>query len=210
RRHMVEVGLLGGERNVDVAELDRFLIRVVRKVAGDGVIRLAGLHQVHRDGGELGRRAALQEQDLVVLRNGEHAAQRRLGLLDDAVIYLGAVTHLHDGHAGTLIVQHFGRTSLKYGDRKHGRASGEVVNTIVSHSDSYLPFNNQHALPYRNAISIIIYANSIYYGNIKQKSVWKRRMYAHYGQRLAAIRLSRPVFLRPGAQPQPCSPLPRL
>ena len=146
RRHMVEVGLLGGERNVDVAELDRFLICVVRKVAGDGVIRLAGLHQVHRDGRELGRRAALQEQDLVVLRDGEHAAQRRLGLLDDAVIYLGAVTHLHDGHAGALVVQHFGRTSLEDGHRKHGRASGKIVDTIVSHSDSYLPFNNQRVI----------------------------------------------------------------
>ena len=32
--------------------------------------------------------AALQEQNLVVIRNGEYAAQRSLGLLDDAVIYL--------------------------------------------------------------------------------------------------------------------------
>ena len=84
---------------MDIAELDGFLIGVVGKVAGDGVVRLAGFHQVHRDSRELGRRAALQEQDLVVLRDGEHAAKRRLGFLDDAVIYLRSVTHLHDGHA---------------------------------------------------------------------------------------------------------------
>ena len=32
--------------------------------------------------------AALQERNLVVIRNREYAAQRSLGLLDDAVIYL--------------------------------------------------------------------------------------------------------------------------
>ena len=173
---------------MDVAELDSFLVSVVCEVAGDRVVRLAGLHQVHRDGRELGRRAALEEQDLVVLRDGEHAAQRRLGLLDDAVIYLRSVTHLHDGHAGTLVIEHFGRTSLEDGDRKHGRASGEIVNTIVCHSDSYLPFNNQRALPSdRNAIFIIIYTTPIYYRKIDQKSAWKRRMYAHYGQRYPAF-----------------------
>ena len=98
RRHAVEIALLGGEGNVDVAELDGFLVGIIGEVAGDCIVRLAGLHQVHRDGRELRRCAALQEQDLVILRNGEHAAHGRLGLLDDAVVYLGAVTHLHDGH----------------------------------------------------------------------------------------------------------------
>lgn len=120
---------------MDVTEFDRFLISVVGEVARDGVIRLAGAHQVHRDGRELGRRAALQEQHPIVLRDGEYAAQRGLGFLDDRVIYFRAVTHLHDGHAGTLVVQHFGGTALKHGYRKHGRACGEIVDTIVSHSE---------------------------------------------------------------------------
>ena len=96
RRNAVEVAVLGGEGNMDVAELDRFLVSVVCEVAGEGIICLAGLEQVHRDRCELGRSAALQEQHLVVVRDGENTAQSRFSLGDDAVIYLGSVTHLHD------------------------------------------------------------------------------------------------------------------
>ena len=79
-----------------VAELLCFLVSLGSEAAGQRVISLAGLEQVHRDRCKLGGSAALQEQNLVVIRNGEHAAQRSLGLLDDAVIYLRSVTHLHD------------------------------------------------------------------------------------------------------------------
>ncbi len=75
---------------------DRFLVSVVCEVAGEGIICLAGLQQVHRDRCKLGGSAALQEQNLVVIRNREYAAQSRFSLGDDAVIYLGTVTHLHD------------------------------------------------------------------------------------------------------------------
>ena len=81
---------------MDVAELDRFLVSVVCEVAGEGIICLAGLEQVHRDRCELGRSAALQEQHLVVVRDREHTAKSRFSLGNDAVIYLGSVTHLHD------------------------------------------------------------------------------------------------------------------
>ena len=81
---------------MDVAELDRFLVCVVGEVAGQRVVRFAGLEQVHRDRCKLGGSAALQEQHLVVVRDGENTAQSRFSLGDDAVIYLGSVTHLHD------------------------------------------------------------------------------------------------------------------
>ena len=85
---MVEVGLLGGECSVHVAELLRFLVSLGSEAAGQRVVSLACLQQVHRDRCKLGGSAALQEQNLVVIRNGEYAAQSSLGLLDDAVIYL--------------------------------------------------------------------------------------------------------------------------
>ena len=88
RRNVVEVGLLGGECSVHVAELLCFLVSLGSEAAGQCVVSLAGLQQVHRDRCKLGGSAALQEQNLVVIRNGEYAAQRSLGLLDDAVIYL--------------------------------------------------------------------------------------------------------------------------
>ena len=85
---MIEVGLLGGKCSVHVAKLLRFLVSLGSEAAGQRVVSLAGLQQVHRDCCKLGGGAALQEQNLVVIRNGEYAAQRSLGLLDDAVIYL--------------------------------------------------------------------------------------------------------------------------
>ena len=96
RRYAVEIALLGGEGNMDVAELDRFLVCVVGEVTGQRVVRLAGLEQVHRDRCELGRSAALQEQHLVIIRDREHTAKSRFSLGNDAVIYLRSVTHLHD------------------------------------------------------------------------------------------------------------------
>lgn len=65
------------------------ILEGIQKLNREGAtVVYAGLQQVHRDRCKLGGSAALQEQNLVVIRNGEYAAQRSLGLLDDAVIYL--------------------------------------------------------------------------------------------------------------------------
>ena len=73
---------------MDVAKLLRFLACIVCKVARHGIIRLAGLHQVHRNCCKLQGCTALQKQNLVVIRNLHHTTQRGLGILNDRVIDL--------------------------------------------------------------------------------------------------------------------------
>ena len=48
--------------------------------------------------------AALEEEDLIVIRDMEELFKVLLGVLEDLVEHLRSVTHLHDGHTGSLIV----------------------------------------------------------------------------------------------------------
>ncbi len=130
-RNPGEIVRLGGCGDLNGAELARFLGCVACKVAGDGIIRLAGDHQVERNGGEHHGRAALHEQDLVVVRDIEHAAQNVLCAVDNVVIIFGSVTHLHDGHAGALIVEHLCCGFFQNRQRHHGRTCRKVVNSSI-------------------------------------------------------------------------------
>ena len=51
-------------------------------------------------------RAALQEQDLVVVRNVHELAKILLGFLDDAVKDLASVAHFHYRHPASAVVEH--------------------------------------------------------------------------------------------------------
>src|SRR6185436_1913385 len=63
--------------------------------------------QVHRDLRELQRRAALQEQHLVVVRDRQELAQVLFRLRRDRHEFLAAMAHLHHAHAGAAPVEHF-------------------------------------------------------------------------------------------------------
>ena len=65
-------------------------------LAGDNVISHALLHQVHGDHGKLLMGAALQEQNLIVIRDIQQIPQICLGLVENVLVSLGAVAHLHD------------------------------------------------------------------------------------------------------------------
>ena len=124
----------GGCGQMDLAVLLRLLVGDVGEVAGHGVVGLAGgPDEVQGRHGELGGGAALEEEDLVSLQHVEQGAQLGLGVVKDLLEHLGAVTHLHDGHAGALVVCDLGSCPLQYLQRQHGRAGGKVVNTFVSH-----------------------------------------------------------------------------
>ena len=114
--------VLGGGNLLDVRVLLGLLDGQVGEVAGVDVVRLAGLvagQQVQRHLRELHGRAALQEEHLVVLGDAHERAQVRLGLCDDLLIHLGAVAHLHDGHAGVAVANQLLLRPLQHGQGQH-------------------------------------------------------------------------------------------
>ena len=145
----VEVGAVGdvgivlvlrGGGDDDLADLLRLGNGLLRPCAGLNVDGLAVFHQVHRDHGELERCAALNKQYLVVVGDAHEVAKILLGLVDDLLIDLRTVRHLHDAHAGTLIVHHFVADFFQNLLRHGGGTCGEIVSTTVFHSSSLLLF----------------------------------------------------------------------
>ena len=128
------LAVLGGTGHVGLAVLLGFLVGCVCEVAGADIVSLAGLgHQVHGNHSELHGSAALQEQDLVAFGHAHQLAELLLGLVEDALVDLGAVRHLHDGHAGALVVGDLSSSAVQDFQRKHGGTCGKVKNTIVCH-----------------------------------------------------------------------------
>ena len=118
---------------MDVAVLFGLLAGDGGKVAGDGVVRLAGLaDQVQGNHGELTGGAGLEEEDLIVVGHVHEPAELKLGVVEDLLEGLGAVGHLHDGHAAAAVIHHFPGCPLQRGDGKHAGAGGEIENAIVS------------------------------------------------------------------------------
>ena len=84
---------------MDITKLFGLLVRIHRKVSGQGIVGVAGTHQIERNRGELHGCTTLQEKHFIVFRNTHHATQRGFRRLDNGVIHLRSVTHLHNGHA---------------------------------------------------------------------------------------------------------------
>ena len=79
---------------------------------------LVGQAEIHRHHGELHAAAALQEDDGVVVGNGEMFAEAGFGGGVDAFKFGRAVAHFHDGHAGAAPVEEFFADALEDGKRK--------------------------------------------------------------------------------------------
>lgn len=98
--------ILGGSDLIRFSVFLRLLVRLLRPLAGNDVIRHPVLHQVHRDHRKLLRSAVLQEQYLIVIRDVHQLAQILLRLPDDPVKNLSAVAHLHHRHSASSVIQH--------------------------------------------------------------------------------------------------------
>ena len=136
---VVFVTAVGGKRNLAV--LLSLLIGHAGEIAGDGVIRPAGFSdEVQRNHGELAGGAALQKQHPIVFGHMEQPDEAGLGVVKDLLEHLGAVAHLHYGHAGALVVGDLAARPLQHLQRQHGRAGREIVDALCPHISSSLIF----------------------------------------------------------------------
>jgi hypothetical protein len=115
-----------------LAEALGFLDGLLRPRAGVDVVGRPVLRQEgHRDHEELARRPALQEEDLVVVRDIRDLAAVRDGLLVHAVEDLAPVAVFHDADAAAVDVPDVLLRLLDDGLGKHRGARGEVEDTIA-------------------------------------------------------------------------------
>jgi hypothetical protein len=127
RRHAAEIAGFGAGRDVDLAVFLGFLDRFLRPFASVDVVG-AGLaaQQVHWHHSVFGHAPALQEQHLVVGRDGHQLAQQRFGLRMDRNEFLAAMAHLHHRHAAAMPVKHLVSGLAQHGFGQGGRAGAEI------------------------------------------------------------------------------------
>ena len=105
----------------------RFLRGLLAPGARDDVVGTAAGGEVHRDLREMQRRAALQEQDLVVVGDGHQRAQVALGFLGERDEVLAAMADLHHGSACAAPLEHLVARLREHGFRQCRRTRAEVV-----------------------------------------------------------------------------------
>ena len=123
RRDRREAARLAAGGDVDGAEVLGLGDRALGPVAGVDVVgaRLSA-QQVHRHDRVLADRAALQEEELVVVGNREQLAQQRVRLVVDRHELLAAMAHLHHRHAAAVPVEHLGGAAWR--STGSGRTAG--------------------------------------------------------------------------------------
>ena len=116
---------------VDAPDASGLLDGLVGPVAGHDVVGGPTLREeVERHHRELQRRATLQEQDPVRVRDAGQRAKIRLGLGDDPFERGRAVADLHDRHADARQRHEIALRLLEDGQRQHRRAGREVVDAL--------------------------------------------------------------------------------
>ena len=102
RRKTAEAFRLGSSGDAHCAELPRFRRRLPRPGAGKDIVRRIApplRQKIHRHHGKLKRRASLQEEDVVLVRDARERADVRFRRGKDLVERLRAVANLEDRHA---------------------------------------------------------------------------------------------------------------
>ena len=82
-----------------------FLEGFLGEIARDDIVRLPLVHEVEGNGCELLARAALHEDDRIVVGDIQKLAQKRAPFVDDLFKLLVAVRDLRDGHPGARKIQ---------------------------------------------------------------------------------------------------------
>ena len=130
-RNVGEGLILRGSHHVGLAVAGSLLVSLGGPLARQHEVGLAALrHQVHRDHRKLRGSASLQEQNLVIVRNPHHFPQKTFRGVNDALVFLGAMRHFHDGLAAAVIIQPFVGCAAQHRLRQHRGAGGKIINAI--------------------------------------------------------------------------------
>ena len=115
---------------------------IAGKVPCHSIIRTPVLrHQIQRNHGKLRRSAALQKQHRMRIRNGKRADKLLLRILKNLCILRAAVTHLHHGQAGTVIIHQLRLCALQHG-LGHDRGTGREIINLISVQCQHLPIHS--------------------------------------------------------------------
>ena len=104
-----------------------FLISFLCPLTGNDIVCYAVLHEVHGNCCKLLRGTALEEQYLIIIGDSHQVTQILFCGLDDLIKSGTAVAHFHNGHTGTLIIQHFIGCFTQNLLRQYRRACTEIV-----------------------------------------------------------------------------------
>ena len=130
---VVEVLILGRSDDLNFAVLLSLGDSLLGPGAGLNVAADAVLQQVLSNHSELQCAAALDEDNLVVLGNAHQSAQISLCIVDDLLVDLGTMAHLHDAHTAATVVHHLVADLFQDLLRHHSGASGKVKGSVVVH-----------------------------------------------------------------------------
>ena len=128
----VVVGRFAVPGDVDLAFPLGFVEGHLAPRAGDDVVGgfTLAAHQIQRDHRELQARAALQKDNLVVVRDGEQLFEERFGGGEDFEKARGPVAHFQHAHAVAGEADQLALGLLQHRQRQDGRAGGEIEDAV--------------------------------------------------------------------------------
>ena len=92
------------------------------------VIRDAAVQEIHRDHRKLHARAALNEENRIVVGNVQQLTDIRFGTVQNRLEKLAAVREFHKTAAAALIIREFGLSLFHNRLRHHRRTGRKIVN----------------------------------------------------------------------------------
>ena len=129
-RDIGEVLVFTGGRNANFSELLGFFNGLLGPAAGVDIDTGTALLEVHGDHGEIQMGTAVQEKDLVILRDTDDLSEISFSGIDDILEHFGAMAHLHDRHTAALVVEHVGSSLLQHLYGQNGRTSRKIVSAM--------------------------------------------------------------------------------
>ena len=150
-------------------------MRFLGPLTGDDEVGNPVLHEVHRDHRELKRCAALHEEHLIIVRDLQQITDVGFRLVNDLLVHLRSMGHLHDGHAASSVIQHLRRCFLKHLFRQDSRTGGKIINPFhfaVSSSNTdemFLLYRGKvlrYILPFSNAFVKKLFESRCEFGTL--------------------------------------------
>src|SRR5699024_9554075 len=118
--------ILGGCQFYSFTENSSLFPCLCSPLSSNNITGLAIFHKVHWNHGKLCVCSALKEKYFIVIRNVHQCSQISLCFLNDRLKGFGAMTHFHNAHTCSFVIQHFICCLLQNFHRKHCRSCRKI------------------------------------------------------------------------------------